>query len=52
MLTEECKLNTYLTENNIDIVDTHLGKRIVQPRKEHPGHIMMPAVQLKKKDVR
>ena len=51
MLTEECGLNKYLTENNIDIVDTDLGERIVQLRKEHPSHIVLPAVHLKKEDV-
>ena len=51
MLTEECHLNKYLTENGIDIVDTDLGERIVQFRKESPSHIVLPAIHLKKQDV-
>ncbi len=51
MLTEECHLNEYLASKNIEIVDTDLGERIVQFRKEHPSHIVLPAIHLKKEDV-
>ncbi len=51
MLTEECHLNEFLQENGIDIVDTDLGERIVQFRKEAPSHIVLPAIHLKKQDV-
>ena len=51
MLTEECKLNPYLTAKGIDVIDTDLGERIVQLRKEHPSHIVLPAIHLKKEDV-
>jgi L-lactate dehydrogenase complex protein LldF len=51
MLTEECGLNDYLTSQNIDVVDTDLGERIVQFRKEHPSHIVLPAIHLKREDV-
>ena len=51
MLTEECGLNTFLDNHNIEIVDTDLGERIVQFRQEHPSHIVLPAIHLKKEDV-
>lgn len=51
MLTEECHLNEYLTENGIDVIDTDLGERIVQMRNEPPSHIVLPAIHLKKGDV-
>jgi L-lactate dehydrogenase complex protein LldF len=51
MLTEECHLNKYLQHNGIEVVDTDLGERIVQFRKEPPSHIVLPAIHLKKEDV-
>lgn len=51
MLTEECHLNDYLANNGIEVVDTDLGERIVQFRKEAPSHIVLPAIHLKKEDV-
>ena len=51
MLTEECHLNSYLAKHGIDVVDTDLGERIVQFRKEPPSHIVLPAIHLKKQDV-
>ena len=51
MLTEECHLNDYLAERGIEAVDTDLGERIVQFRKEVPSHIVLPAIHLKKEDV-
>lgn len=51
MLTEECHLNEYLQHNGIEVVDTDLGERIVQFRKEAPSHIVLPAIHLKKEDV-
>ena len=52
MLTEECHLNPYLEKNGIEVVDTDLGERIVQLREEPPSHIVLPAIHLKKEDVR
>src|SRR5678816_4452860 len=40
MLTEQCGLNEFLGKNNIDVVDTDLGERIVQLANEHPSHIV------------
>lgn len=51
MLTEECHLNEYLEDRGIEVVDTDLGERIVQFRKEAPSHIVLPAIHLKKEDV-
>lgn len=51
MLTEECGLNPYLEARAIDVVDTDLGERIVQMRREHPSHIVMPAIHLKKEEI-
>ncbi|MFA6756343.1 MAG: lactate utilization protein B [Sulfurospirillaceae bacterium] len=51
MLTEECGLNPFLEESGIEVVDTDLGERIVQFRKEPPSHIVLPAIHLKKEDV-
>ncbi len=51
MLTEECHLNTFLLKNNVEVVDTDLGERIIQLRDEPPSHIVMPAIHLKKEDV-
>jgi len=51
MLTEECHLNPYLEKHGIEVVDTDLGERIIQFRKEPPSHIVLPAIHLKKEDV-
>lgn len=51
MLTEECQLNSFLSERGIDVVDTDLGEYIVQLRQEPPSHIVLPAIHLKKADV-
>ena len=51
MLTEECGLNPYLATKGYDVVDTDLGEYIVQLRAEHPSHIVLPAIHLKKQDV-
>lgn len=51
MLTEECGLNPYLYEMGYEVIDTDLGERIVQLKKETPSHIVLPAIHLKKEDV-
>ena len=51
MLTEECHLNDFLSANGVEVIDTDLGERIVQLRKEPPSHIVLPAIHLKKSDV-
>jgi len=51
MLTEECHLNPYLEQRDIEVIDTDLGERIIQLRNEPPSHIVLPAIHLKKEDV-
>ncbi len=51
MLTEECGLNEFLHAQDIEVIDTDLGERIVQFRNEAPSHIVLPAIHLKKQDV-
>ncbi|HWE23153.1 MAG TPA: lactate utilization protein B, partial [Myxococcales bacterium] len=51
MLTEDCGLNPYLEARGIEVVDTDLGERIVQLRREPPSHIVVPAVHLKKEEI-
>jgi L-lactate dehydrogenase complex protein LldF len=51
MLTEECGLNDFLEGHGIEVVDTDLGERIVQLRREPPSHIVMPAIHLKREEV-
>ena len=51
MLTEECHLNPFLTDQGLEVIDTDLGERIVQLRKEPPSHIVAPAIHLKHHEV-
>ncbi len=51
MLTEECGLNPYLKRHGIEVIDTDLGERIVQLRREPPSHIVLPAIHLRKEQV-
>jgi L-lactate dehydrogenase complex protein LldF len=51
MLTEECHLNPHLEKKGIEVIDTDLGERIVQLRKEPPSHIVLPAIHLKREHV-
>ncbi|MBJ6366916.1 lactate utilization protein B [Snuella sedimenti] len=51
MLTEECHLNPYLEVDNIEVIDTDLGERIVQLAKEPPSHIVLPAIHKNKEEV-
>ena len=52
MLTEECHLNGYLQANGVEVVDTDLGERIVQLQNTPPSHIVMPAIHLRRAEVR
>lgn len=51
MLTEECGLNHFLHSKGIEVVDTDLGERIIQFRREMPSHIVLPAIHLKKEEI-
>src|SRR5262245_11501556 len=51
MTTEEIHLNDALEKFGIESIETDLGEFIVQLRKEHPYHIVTPAMHLSKEDV-
>lgn len=51
MLTEECKLNDYLIERGLEVIETDLGERILQLMDAHPSHIVMPAIHIKRTEV-
>ncbi len=51
MVTEEIHLNSFLTENNIESVETDLGEYIQQLDGEAPYHIVTPAMHKSKEDV-
>jgi L-lactate dehydrogenase complex protein LldF len=51
MLTEECGLNAFLESRGVEVTDTDLGEWIVQLRHEHPSHIVLPAIHIKKEEV-
>ena len=51
MLTEECGLNDYLAKQEIEVIDTDLGERIVQLADEHPSHIVLPCIHWKKEEI-
>ena len=51
MLTEQCGMNHFLEERGVEVVDTDLGERIVQLRREPPSHIVMPAIHLHKEEI-
>ena len=51
ILTEECHLNQFLEQQGIEVVDTDLGERIIQLRKEPPSHIVAPAIHIRKEEV-
>lgn len=51
MLTEECHLNDFLAANNIEVIDSDLGERIIQMLDEPPSHIVLPAIHLKKEEI-
>lgn len=51
MTTEEVHFNEYAEKAGIESFETDLGEYIVQLRKEHPYHIVTPAMHLSKEDV-
>jgi L-lactate dehydrogenase complex protein LldF len=51
MIAEEIALNDYLEAAGITPVETDLGEYIIQIRKEHPSHIIAPAIHLVKEQV-
>ena len=51
MITEEIGLNDYLSENEIEPIETDLGEYIIQLAQEPPSHIIAPAVHKSKEQV-
>ncbi|HEY44296.1 MAG TPA: iron-sulfur cluster-binding protein, partial [Anaerolineae bacterium] len=51
MTTEEIRLNHALEREGIRVVETDLGEFIVQLRGEPPGHLVTPAIHLRREDV-
>lgn len=51
MLTEECHLNSFLIDHNIEVIESDLGERILQLKNENPSHIVMPAIHLTRQQV-
>ncbi|WP_299285414.1 LutB/LldF family L-lactate oxidation iron-sulfur protein [uncultured Mucilaginibacter sp.] len=51
MVTEEIHINEFLTENNIESLETDLGEYIVQLLGQKPYHIVTPAMHLSKEDI-
>lgn len=52
MLTEECHLNENLKKNGLEVVETDLAERILQMMDLRPSHVVMPALHVKKEDIR
>lgn len=51
MLAEECRLNPFLEEKGIDVIESDLGERILQLMDLPPSHIVMPAIHIKREQV-
>ncbi len=51
MATEEIELNDYLEGLGIEVVETDLGEWIIQIAKEHPSHLIAPAIHITRERV-
>ena len=51
MITEEIKLNPFLKNQGVEVLETDLGEFIVQVKGEPPYHIVTPAMHLSKEDI-
>jgi L-lactate dehydrogenase complex protein LldF len=51
MLTEECRLNEYLNERGIDVINSDLGEYIQQIDNEPPSHIVLPCIHKRKEEI-
>lgn len=51
MTSEEIKLNNYLEKENLKPIETDLGEWILQIAKEHPSHMVMPAIHKSRQQV-
>src|SRR5690349_1164754 len=50
MATEEIELNKYLEGLGMEVVETHLGERMMPRTHTHPSHLIAPAIHLTKED--
>jgi iron-sulfur cluster protein len=51
MTSEETRLNHFLEDYDLEVVETDLGEWIIQLRGEGPSHMVMPAIHLSKEQV-
>ncbi|MEK7214100.1 MAG: lactate utilization protein B, partial [Chloroflexota bacterium] len=51
MATEEIQLNPFLEERGIRVVETDLGEWILQLAKDHPSHLIAPAIHWRREEV-
>ncbi|MGB0965185.1 MAG: LutB/LldF family L-lactate oxidation iron-sulfur protein [Litorivicinus sp.] len=51
MVSEECHLNDFLAQHDIEALESDLGEYIVQIDGETPSHIIMPAIHKNKKEI-
>ena len=51
MLTEECRMRSFLERRGIEVTETDLGERIQQLDHQPPAHIVGPALQKTTQDV-
>jgi len=51
MVSEETALNDYLELQGVECLESDMGEYIVQLAKEHPSHIIMPAIHQNKQQV-
>ncbi|WP_158811407.1 lactate utilization protein B [Beijerinckia sp. L45] len=51
MLTEECGMRHFLTDQGITITETDLGERIQQLDNEAPSHVVVPSVHKLRSDI-
>jgi L-lactate dehydrogenase complex protein LldF len=51
MVSEEIGLNEGLAETGIEVTETDLGEYIIQLAKEHPSHIIAPAIHKTRNEI-
>ncbi|MBB5022711.1 L-lactate dehydrogenase (quinone) large subunit LdhH [Desulfurispira natronophila] len=52
MTSEETHLNAALEKRGIDVVETDLGEYLLQIGKQHPSHMVMPAIHMTRAQAR
>lgn len=52
MLSEEIGLNARLEREGIEVLETDLGEYVIQLAREHPSHIILPAIHKTKEQIR